>query len=71
MDSDSSIFRQCEAGDVQGLQSAFSLNLASPYVRDPYGQTLLHYAAFGHKSELCTLLLQLGVDPDQMAYGST
>ena len=65
--SDSSVFTKCRAGDIQGLQSAFSLGVVSPYVRDQYGMTLLHYAASTRQSELCTLLLQLGVDPDQMS----
>ena len=65
--ANSSIFMKCRAGDIQGLQSAFSLGVVSPYVRDQYGMTLLHYAASTRQSELCTLLLQLGVDPDQMS----
>ena len=54
-------------GDIQGLQLAFSLGTVSPFARDDYGMTMLHYAASTRRFGLCSLLLQLGVDPGQMA----
>lgn len=58
-------FMMCREGDLQGLQIAFSNRSISPFVVDQYGLTLLHYAGSTSQTELCSLLLQLGVDPDQ------
>jgi hypothetical protein len=41
-DFDAPIFRLCRIGDITGVQDMFTKRIVSPFVRDPYGQTLLH-----------------------------
>jgi len=60
-------FMICRQGDLQGLQIALSNRTISPFVVDQYGMTLLHYAASSFQTELCSLLMQLGVNPDETA----
>ena len=51
--------------DVAGFKRAFSHNELSPFARDALGWTLLHEASLFQSAELCSLLVQLGVDADQ------
>ncbi len=67
MKANSPIFMMCREGNLQGVQIALSNRTVSPYVMDEYGMTLVHYAASTFQTELCSLLLQLGVDPDKTA----
>ncbi len=60
-------FVMCIEGDLQGLQKMLSNRTVSPFVMDWQGMTLLHYAALGFQTEVCSMLLQIGLDPDQTA----
>ena len=60
------VFEMCMYGDLEGLQRTLSNREVSPFVRDYGGSTLIHVAAMNAHTEICQLLIQLGVDPDHM-----
>lgn len=78
---DAPIFDKCRDGDLEGIQNEFANGTISPFVVDQFGRTLLHVmfpvishvfmliyiqgAASGTQPEICSLLLRLGLDPDQ------
>lgn len=64
-DSNAPIFKLCEAGDITGVQDMFARQLVSPFVRNPNGLTLLHYAAWYGHANLITLLLDYSVDANK------
>lgn len=66
LSSQNSIFRMCRLGDLSGLQTALAEKRVSPFVTDFRGRTLLHHAAQSHRSEVCTWLLQVGLDADSV-----
>ena len=67
----SEVFRMCTYGEIESLQRALSSREVSPFVTDYRGRTLIHFAAMNAHTEMCQLLIRLGVDPDQMdSYGA-
>ena len=75
------IWEMCSKGDLDGIQDEFANGRFYPFVVTELGRTLLHVvfpvvslisllmtvqcAAFLSQSEVCTLLLRLGLDPDR------
>ena len=79
---DDSIFLACDIGDIGALQTAFGSGKVSPFATDRYGYGLLHVsrksdiilltdkaqrAASAMQTELCSFLLQIGLDADYSA----
>lgn len=60
------VFVWCEDGDIKRFQDALDRREVSPFVRDEEGKTLLHYTSRSFNAEFCLLLIQLGVDADQV-----
>ena len=59
------VFRDwCRPSNIEAFKQALSRRELSPYSRDKLGQTFLHEAVFFQNTELCSLLIQLGVDAD-------
>ena len=58
------VFSWCYWGEIEELKNALSCRRVSPLVRDDWGCTLLHKASTFAQSEICSLLIQLGVDAD-------
>ena len=55
----------CLPSSIESFKQAISRRELSPYSRDEAGRTFLHSAAIWHNVELCSLLIQLGIDPNQ------
>lgn len=51
--------------DIDPLQDALTRREIPPFAVDDNGWTLLHYAAMFGNPDLCSMLIQLGVNPDQ------
>ncbi|KAK6853839.1 hypothetical protein PG995_010651 [Apiospora arundinis] len=65
------VFGMALYGDVVGLQSLFAQRRASPFDRDEYGWTLLHYTISCNRLEATKYLIEMGADftePDQSGY---
>ncbi|KAJ9150296.1 hypothetical protein NKR23_g3788 [Pleurostoma richardsiae] len=55
-------FNYASCGDLQGLLRLFETRQASPFDRDQYGWSLLHYAASTNQLRVCEQLLKMGLD---------
>ena len=53
------------SGDEDPLQNALASRELSPFAVDDDGWTLLHYASFFDNPDLCSMLVRLGVNPEQ------
>ena len=62
----SEFFSLCHFGRLEDLQQAISRGQVSPFVTDESGRTLIHHAAMYAHTDICLLLIRLGVDPGQM-----
>lgn len=63
---DSKTFELCEEGDIEAFKQALSRREISPLARNQSGGTLLHLASECCNAELCSLLIQLDVDPNHI-----
>ncbi|PMD32669.1 hypothetical protein L207DRAFT_518555 [Hyaloscypha variabilis F] len=60
----------CKYGKVASIQELFSTREISPFAINKTGETLLHVATGWYQSEMCRLLLNMGVGADVVdAYG--
>ena len=64
----SSYFEMFVEGKTVAFQSALRRRETSPFARDWTGETLLHIAAFANNYAICSLLIQLGANPDQTTF---
>ncbi|CAN9467705.1 unnamed protein product [Alternaria alternata] len=55
-------------GSVQQFQEEVSSGAVHPFMREVNGWSLLHHAAFHHRSDICRLLLGYGVKPELSLY---
>lgn len=63
------IFNWFHSNKFDRIIDALNRREISPFVRDPRGWTLLHYACFTSSVEICSMLIQVGVDVDHQDYG--
>lgn len=59
------IFNWFKLGELDRAKAALNRREISPFVRDPYGRTLLHYACSASSLEICSMLIRVGVDVNQ------
>lgn len=62
----SPFFKMCREGNIEDFKNALSRREVSPYAISEYGWSLLHVASWGVQPDICLLLVQLGVDTNQM-----
>ena len=55
-------YKWCFPENTEAFKQALSRRELSPYSRDEFGQTFLHRAIRSNNPELCSLLIQIGVD---------
>ncbi|KAK8010071.1 hypothetical protein PG990_009036 [Apiospora arundinis] len=68
------VFLMARDGDTVGLQSLFDQRRASPFDRNQYGWTLLHYTISFNRLEATKFLIEMGADftePDRSGYRPT
>jgi len=53
--------------DISGIKTLFEQRVASPFDRNEYGYTALHYAAWRGNYNICKFLLAQGADPQAIA----
>ncbi|KAI0412920.1 ankyrin repeat-containing domain protein [Xylaria grammica] len=63
----SRVFNVVEKGLLQELQAMLQNNEATLRDHDEYGASLLFYAIYGQKTEMCRFLLENGADIDHVA----
>lgn len=62
LQGDLEIFNICQNGDLEGFRQALTRQEVPIHAQDQGGWTLLHMACLGGNLELCSLLIELGVD---------
>ena len=62
--SEAEVFKWARWGHIQDFKEALSQREISPFVRDEWGRTLLHFSVNSRNTDFCLLLIQLGVDVD-------
>lgn len=62
LQEDLEIFRICYRGDLEGFRQALTRQEVPIHAQISNGWTLLHMACLGGNLELCSLLMELGVD---------
>ncbi|PMD36404.1 hypothetical protein L207DRAFT_587407 [Hyaloscypha variabilis F] len=65
------VFEFCSAGNLEGLKSLFKRKEASPWDRDPKGQTPLMVASQALQLDVAEFLLQQGADPHAICWDNT
>ncbi|KAL6715960.1 hypothetical protein ACLMJK_006922 [Lecanora helva] len=58
----SEIFQMCRLGDLEGFRGALSRQEVPLHAQNERGSTLLHMACEGGSLELCSLIIELGID---------
>ena len=59
-------YEWCRPENIDAFKGALSRREVSPYSRNRWGESLLHMAVWHDNAELCSLLIQLGVDVDHI-----
>ncbi|KAK8135099.1 hypothetical protein PG984_007111 [Apiospora sp. TS-2023a] len=62
----SSVFNAAQRGDVKRLQTLFDSGEASPFDRDVWGCTLVHYGAMGTSLETLQLIIDMGISINEL-----